>query len=406
MPAELWTFKAADNKWHHPDGRTIDAGTAPPPPPPGPLFAGHLPFQVQIGMNAPEDTGNPTAPPRPQYTEAVALLGGDVGTVRRVYDFGNWISNSVLNGMVAEADADGVMPIGSLKVPGERWDQVIAGAFDADLTTLRNWAIARRTAGKGPVLMTIHHEPNNNGPWSASRPPTNGGTDYNLENMRTWGKMELYALNFMTGWASRGISNTGGTYNAAEDVRDIMPWHCIANGFWWGTKFPHDDLIAAAYTPTLIAAFNDRGGPLAADVYDPTNATYQRDANGDRIESSITFASNYDSCWREIQKMCAWARANNVKVIGFGEMGNVLTANYNNTIDQLMANRDIIAFACIFNNMAASKWDWVHKPADYPAYNGTNSNGLTDFGGDQLSQNYIDRFKVLLARSYAETAPF
>ena len=391
-----WVYEASTGMWKHRDGRTVAPGTGPDPELP-PLFAGHKPFQVRFGMNSAENAANPLTPPRPQYDEAVTILGGHARlNVRRVFDFSNGISTNMANQMVEEPDQQvDCLPVMSFKVAGDDWDGVYAGAHDAELTTLRNWAIARRAAGKGPVLCGFHHEPNSDGP-----------TADNLVNMQHWGRMQLYALNFMTGWATRGITNTGGTYNAAQDVRDILAWAPIANGFWWGTKFPHDDLIAAAYTPTLIAAFNDRGGPLGADMYDPTNATYSRDANNDRIEASITFASNYDSCWREIQKMCTWARANNVKSIGFGEMGNVLLANWDKTADQLMANRDIISYACTFNNFQASKWDWRHIPANYGIYNETNSNGLVDYGGDALSAGYVSKFITMRDRCWTETTPF
>lgn len=390
----VWIY-GADGLWHQAEGATGEPGTDPPPPPPSTVkFAGHLPFQVRIGMNAVENKSNPNAAPRPQYDEAATLVGGDPGNVRRVFDGGNWISTNRLNTMVSETDESGQLAVGSLKVPSNRWDLVIAGNYDADLVTLRNWAIARRAAGKSPVLMTIHHEPNGDGP----------GSD-NVANMRTWGLMQMYALNFFTGWRSRGTSNTGGTYNAGEDVRDIMAWTAIANGFWWGTKFYHPDRIAAAYPADLIAAFNDRGGPLCADMYDPTNATYTR-TDGNRVESSITFAANYDSCWRQIQRMVTWARTNNVKAIGFGEMGNVTLANWDKTIEQLLTNRDIIAYACTFNNFQNSKWDWRHIPANYPVYNATNQHGLVDYGGDSLSAGYIEKFKTLRDRAYAETNPF
>lgn len=388
MAEEPVWIMGSDGKWRNASGATLGAGTLPPAELP-PLFPGHIANRVLVGMNAADDTGNPTGPPRPQYTEQATLIPGGTGYVRRVFS-SNWYSTSKLNEMIGVCEARNQLPVLSFKVNND-WDGVANGDYDADLATWRAQAIAKRTANGGngkPYLASIHHEPNSDGPAGLTL----------LEQLTWWGKMQLHCVNYFSGWRT-------GTYNPAEDVSDIIVWAPIANGFWWGTKAYYPDRIAAALPPELIAALNRSGGPVLADMYDPPPNSWTYDTAGNRMESSFAFNSNYDRCWRLIEKMVAWARANQVKSIGFGEFGNVTLANWDLTIEQIMDNRDIISIALMYNNFQNSRWDWRALPADYPAYNGTNSRGLVDTGGDTLSAAYIDKFVTLRDRSVAETSP-
>lgn len=404
MADNIYVYES-DGKWHNRSGDVVDPGTVTPPGN-DPLFAGHVPFQTLIGFNAP-DEGASSMPDYAEALPAIGATGGNAyyaGNVRRLFSASPPTTTS-LNNMLAKCDARNQLPVLSFKV-NDRWDEVAQGLLDNYIDPIVTVAKARRTANGGngkPFLVGFHHEPNSNGP-----------TTDNLTNLTWWGLMQLYSLNYVTGWKSRGATNVGGTYVAADDVRDIVSWAPIANGFFWGTKFSYPDRIAACYPPDLIDAFNDRGGPLGADMYDPTldNITLSYDSNNYRIEASFVYPSNYDRCWREIQTMVAWARTNNVKSIGFGEMGNTNQANWQATIDQLMLNRDIISYALVFNNLQNSKWDWRLIPQDWGDTNGFNPTqtvgGVTvvDYGGDPLSSAYIVKYKNLVDRSITETDPF
>lgn len=398
-------YHTSDDKWHNAGGETVD-GTTTPPIDTDPLYPGHLPFQVRTGFNAPDEGASAL----PDYNEALTAIGASGaglkyrGNVRRMFSASPPTVSSI-NAMLTKADNRSQLPVISFKV-NEEWDNVANGLRDTWIDPIVTVAKSRRVANGGnglPFLVSFHHEPNGDGP----------GTD-NLANLVWWGKMQLYALNYTTGWKSRGATNTGGTYVAADDVRDIAVWAPIANGFFWGTKFSYPDRIAAVYPPELIDAMNDRGGPLMADHYDPTlgNVTVTYDSNNYRNEGAFVYPSNYDRSWRQIQKMADWARANGVKSIGCGEMGNTNQANWDLTIDTLMDNRDIISIAMMFNNLQNSKWDWRMIPIGWGQANGLNPtqtiNGVTvvDYGGDPLSAAYIVKYKNMIDRSLTETDPF
>lgn len=395
-----WIYDATAGLWKHRDGRSIAPGTGPPPDLP-PLYAGHQAFVLRVGMNAVDNKANPLTTPRPQYDEAVGLCGLTLTqmTTRRLFNSG-LVTTTALNNMIAEPDATpGQQAVLSFKIPAAGWITILSGAYDAQLLIIRNWAKARIAADKMPVLITFNHEPTGDGP-----------TGNNTTDMGHWGRMQVYCLNYLTGWASRGYGNTGGTYDAANDVREGVVWTSISNGHWWGERAGQPALIAAAYPQYHIDAFTDRGGPMGTDIYDPNldgGLTVSYDANQDRIENSITFRNNpYNSCHGELSNMLSWARSNGVKCIGFGEMGNVTRTNYDATIDLLMANRDIVTYCCIFNNVQNSKWNWNHVPTNYPAYNGVVNEFLTDYGGDALSAAYITKFQNLVSRSETERDPF
>lgn len=393
----------ADGLWRSRDGKTVDPSGTPPVDPGTPLFAGHIPYRVIVGMNAADDGSGVI----PEYQLAGQVMGGGIyyGQARRMFSSAT-PTLTKLTSMVNACESRGQLPVVSFKVGGD-WQGTAEGSHDDWLTMIRTYGINKRVANGGnglPFLIGLHHEPN--GDWPSGMTAEEG--------LAWWGRMHVRLLNVVTGWASRGYGNTGGTYNASQDVRDIISVSPIANGFWWGTKFSYPSRVAAAYSPELIAAFNDRGGPLMADMYDPTldNVSVTYTSDGDRVEASFGYPSNYDRCWREIQTMVAWARANGVKSIGFGEMGNTNQANWDATTDQLMANRDVISVALFFNNWQASKWDWRAWPANGGDLYGLNAtyvrDGVTmvDRGGDPLSAAYISKFKTMIDRSLAETSPF
>lgn len=396
----------SDTLWHRYDGGTIPASVNPPTELP-PLYPGHLAFQVRVGFNAPDEGASAL----PDYNEMISAIGatGDnvryLGNVRRLFS-STTTTASELRSMLAKCDARNQLPVITFKVNNE-FDQVAMGNRDSWITPIITVAKERRVANGGsgkPFLISFHHEPNGNGPAGMTL----------IEQLTWWGRMQFYSLNYITGWKTRGYTNVGGTYDANDDVRDIAVWAPIANGFWWGTKFPHDDRIAAAFPPDFINAMNDRGGPILADHYDPTlkNMTISYDSNNYRIESSFVYASNYDRSWRQIEKMCAWARANGVKAVGAGEVGNTNQANYQQNIDIVMANRDVFTIWLAFNNFQNSAWDWRMIPVGWGLTNGLNPTQsgsgwtLPDYGGDPLSAAYITKYKNLVDRSLSETTPF
>lgn len=376
----------SDGAWRTWTGGTVTPPTDPDPEPLPPLFPGHIPNRVIIGMNAPDDTGSPTAAPRPKYTEQYSMIPGGMGYARRMFS-SNWWSRSKMNSMINACEEHDQLPVVSFKV-GNDWNGVANGNYDDDLLDLVDYARDKRVVNGGngnPFLISIHHEPNSDGP--------SGMTI--LQQLTWWGRMHEHLLDVLHG-------DAGGN---SEDVTDIAVVAPIANGFWWGSKASHPDRIAAALPPSLIAKMNAFGGPIMSDCYDPAPNTWSR-VGGHRNEASFTFNSNYDRCWRNMQGMVNWARANNVKSIGFGEFGNVTLTNWDLTTDVLMDNRDLISVALMYNNFVNSRWDWRAVPNGYPSYNPVNSKGLTDAGGDNLSAAYITKFVNLRDRSVAETDPF
>lgn len=337
-------------------------------------------------MNAPEDKSNPATTPRPQYSEAETFLSPTHkgGYVVRTFS-SSWYSDARFNTLVRAADNHlpySQLPVISFKVPSNRWDLVIAGAYDADLTLWRNKVKARRLGNGGngkPMLGAVHHEPDGNGP--IGNP---GGAD-RVENLALWGVMQEYLVNFFTGWAT-------GVYVPADDVSDIMGWATIANGHWWGTRFYFPDRIAAAYPQSLVNAMIRGRGVMMADFYDANPP------NGDRFNPG-GWKGIEDRCHIQIRGMINWARNSGEPMIGCGEFGCVNDYEFDNVWDVTYANRDIWAINLHFNNFLNSRWDWRMIPDSYPAYNGTNSKGLVDIGGTPVTASYIPKYNAMVALS-------
>lgn len=384
----------ADGKWRDASGKVLNGspGPAPDPTPGVAKFAGHVPWRVLIGMNAPDDKANTATLPRPQFTEAAGFLGGNPGYIRRT--FGTWISNAEATSLAAAADAANQYPVISFKVPSTRWDLVVSGFYDNDLVVLRNWAIARRASNK-PVGAGIHHEPDGDGPIGNA-----AGAD-RIANLRLWADMQAHCVDFFTGWRT-------GVYNVAEDISDILAWTTIANGNWWGKRFPKADRIAAAYPGSLIAKMRrvnsptrPGGGMMMADFYDANPP------NGDRLNPG-GWTGIEDRASVQMQGIVNWARANNVKAIGCGEFGCVNDYEFDNCWDVMRTNRDIWAGSTHFNNFTNSRWDWRMIPDSYPSLHPVNSKGLTDLGGTPITASYIPKFVAIRDASIAaaNTGPF
>lgn len=381
-------YYVAPGVWKDRAGNTAGGGIGPPPPPVGESkFAGHTPYRVLIGMNAPDDQANTSSTPRPQYTEAETFLTPNHkgGYVRRTFSGTNWYTDARFNALVADADSHlpyNQLPVITFKVPATRWDLVLNGTYDADLVLWRNKAKARRLANGGngkPMLAGIHHEPDGNGPIGSP-----GGAD-RIANLELWGAMQEYCVNFMSGWAT-------GSYVAANDVSDIMGWVTIANGHWFGSRFPKPDRYNAAYPQSLVNAMKRGRGVMMADFYDANPP------NGDRLNPG-GWQGNEDRASVQIQGYVTWARNHGEPMLGCGEFGCVNDYEFDNVWDVMYANRDIWAIGLHFNNFTNSRWDWRMVPDSYPSYNPVNSKGLTDLGGTPVTASYIPKYNLMVARS-------
>ncbi len=379
-PKEDWTWVKKNGVWTNADGRTMTPGIDPPPPNPAtPLFAGHIPYRVLFGMNAAEGSPNNN---QPGYDEAETLLtGAKGGYARRMFRGGAYTTNDfdTMYNLADQHPVNRQLPVITFKIPGNDWAGVLTGTYDATFTTWRDHMKAMRDLGKDPVLGGVHHEPSGDG------------------TLSVWGQMQRYLNRFFTGHNP----STGGSYNAANDVSDFMPWTTIMNGFKWGSRQYNATDIAAAYPTSLIQEMNEFGsGPMMVDTYDPEHQSYSRDSNGNRQDNLIVFKNaNPDRLSNQVQNYIDWARASGVKAIGCGEIG-FMTSNEGIKTWQIMrANRDIFCLALHFNNFANSRWDWRLIPANYPSGNGTNSKGLVDVGGDTMSANYITQYQTILAES-------
>lgn len=343
-----------------------------------PLFAGHVPWTNFWGMNASESV-------RPTEDEALTIIGGNIYSRRKFTS--SEVTTNWLNSRLDEIDILGAYGVLSCKVNGDAWDQVVAGNKDSMLNIVRDVAIARRGAGKPAFAFTIHHEPDGDGPIGD---PSSSNAD-RIANLELWAQMQIYCSNYFA-----GIKDA--SYNAANDVSDVMAWCSIANGHWWGTKFPKPDRVAAAHPQALYDVFEQNGSILLGDFYDPEPPNGDRDnpggypANADRTSVKIAgFIDWADSCGGTV-------------ALGCGEFGTTTDVEMQAVFDVIMARRDVWAITMYFNSFANSKWDWRLIPDSYPAYNGTNSKGLVDEGGSVMTELQLEKYRTL--RDLSITVPY
>lgn len=328
---------------------STDAGT--PPPQPVGLFAGHVPNRVLVGMAASE-SGRPTT------TEAAGIVGKPIYVLRR-FTQGN-ITRAALLGHLSDADALGSLCISSFKY-GD-WAGVAAGNFDADLDIVRTVALERKKAGQRPFLFTIHHEPAGDGP------------------LDVWANMQLHLVNYF------------------KDIKDAIAISPIGNGFWWRPATPQPD-ADVAWPQKLIDALRVNGGVILNDFYD---ADYV-DMQAAKTDPTKRVAGTGVRTSTRIKHFMTWARAHNAGAVGCGEFGCIDGAELSATMQVMFANRDLWAVSNYFNSFANSDHDWRLIPANYPAYNGTNSKGYQDFGGDSYSAGRLAAFQKALTDSISST---
>lgn len=346
------------------------------------LFAGHVPNRVLVGMATPAEGSNAT----PGWVEARQLIGQPIYEARR-FDSGSY-SAAALSAMFAEADTASAYPVLSFKTPSNDWVAVANGGSDVDLLAIYNKAVGRRASGPGgspqPFAMGFHHEPAGDGP------------------LGEWAAMQLYCCYYFAG---RRGGTAGSTYVAAHDVRDIMAWCTIGNGFWWRTTAnPAAGADAnVAYPQTLIDALRINKGILMADTYD---VDYVDQTGALTNESLRTPGSGVRTSVR-IDNMLTWGRNKNCGAMGLGEFGVIDDSQMTACWQVIRANRDIMAVVNYFNSQNNSDHEWRVIPADYPAGNPTGSKGLVDFGGNAQSAGRLAAFKTMLTEStsVAYTSP-
>lgn len=367
-------YNSAEQKkeWRARGRTTFDVGDGlpgsepePDPDPPGgePLFAGHIPNRVLVGMAASNNQ-------RPDFAEAMDIIGG--ATYERRIFKSTGITLNGLNDMLSDSDAYNAYPITSFK---EAVGAISSGSANARLNIIRDRAKQRRTEGPGgtpmPFSIGNHHEP------------------YNDNGMipEVWALDQIYASNWLAGWTTDSGGNKV-AYTAENDVSDIVAWTTIMNGHVWGPNNVRPEAIAAYYPQKLVDTIRDNGGILQVDTYEPNPP------NGDR-DNPGGYGIRADRTSKKIQAYIDWARSVNAGAIGFAEWNTVDQPEMEKCWKIARENRDIVAIFNYFNSFANSRWDWRLIPADYPAYNGTNSKGLVDEGGNIITEQKLNYFRTI-----------
>lgn len=299
-----------------------------------PRFPGDRQGQVMLGM-AVTDKPNSNL----QWAQAMTLLGGASAfvSVRRCFNTG-WITRAAIDSWADWADAQGIFPIISFKVPGNDWAGVAAGKYDSDLNLLMTRLDDRDALGKAPVCVAVHHEPSGDG------------------SLAVWAQMQEYLS------------------NKFAPLNDVFSFTTISNGFEWGPYLGSPSEVATMYPTRLIAALNRNGHILACDTYDsgsPTKLDY----------------SQYDRTSLKMTGFTKWARAQGVQRIGFGEFGCHDDIDLMKCWAVIGANTDLFAYGSHFNSGQNSRADWRMIPQSYPPDPAVTS--WNDKGGSAASANRL-----------------
>lgn len=331
-----------------------------------PLFAGHVPGRVMVGMAA--SGGNPP----PEWSEARTIIRTRSQQVLGVqgagaYEWRKFIGTQVtgsasnlneLQGMLNEIDAVGVYPWISSKVVGNDWAGVAAGNYPAIPAMWRQLAINRRNSGKGPFMATMHHEPRGDAP---------AGQD-----LSDWSAMHVYMSNQLA------------------DVNDIMAWSAIGNGFLWNQVNPTGALLTdrnQTFSQTLIDTFRINKHVVAVDTYDdgyPAYTGQETVPTGLNVRVSV-----------KLKHFIDYMRARNSGALGVGEWSALDGPEMPKVWQVYYDNRDIFAISNYFNSLQNSQWDWRLIPANYPDNNAT----ALDYGGTALTDARLTEFVRILELS-------
>lgn len=378
--------------------------------PTGTTPAGVIPFRVLIGITAPD-----SGPSRPlwgnvpssqsydttavrNYGDALTIIEGGVASRRiehkRAYSgsFQTAEFNSGVNN-VEDRDAS-LIPIVSFKhadVPG-----ILAGTYDnSALADIRTAVKARRGTGKPAVWLSNQHEPSN----AASTILSN------------WGKMHAYLSNYFAGWDSTsGGAKVAGSYVAANDVRDVMTWVSINNGF----IFPSNTTLLNQTEPAIKhQMFAENGSIAMADIYEPISETGDWLVSGNGITTRAVIKDSLRRPSEKGQDFVDYMRQHAPGVLlGFGEIGTADGPEWTRTCQMSFDNRDVVVSLAYFDSGANSKWEWRLIPDAYPVtsqidFKPNNTTYTNEVGGTIFTEERLVAFRQSLADSVsaANTGP-
>lgn len=361
----------------------IDAATS--------LFAGHVPNRVLIGFAAPDDGNKQWA--FPGWTEAQKIVGRKV-YVHRTFTSStspsSWLTWIKAEHSAAYNKAQGpVYPL--LSVKSTDWAGIRDGKYDSTWATIREWAKTRRTSGANgkpqPFTLTFNHEPDGDG------------------DLKVWGQAQNRMSNYFAGWTTLS-TGAKGTRTAANDISDIMAWHCIPNGHWWGPKARKQDRIDAAVPNFLVKNFRENRGIISPDFYDP-NPQNDDASNPNRDLPPLSYATNADRTSKKIQSFIddMRSRPGGPPAIGCGEFSATEATEITAVWKVIRANRDIWGYASHFSSPMNSRFPWRLIPDSYPGGqhpDSFDSGGvlvLRDFGGTKGSESRLNAFRKMLDES-------
>lgn len=326
-----------------------------------PLYAGHIPNRVLIGVAGPENDV-------PNFAEGLELIKTasqntlgyrGVGSYerRRFSSTGtNGTQAAELRNMLADGDQYDAYNWVSFKVTGGNWAGVANGQYPAIPAMFRTVALERKAAGKRPFMATLHHEPRGDG------------------NLADWAAMHIYMSNQLA------------------DVKDCLAWSCIGNGFLWNNVTGSASVQTERgqmFPQTLIDTFRRNSHVVAVDTYDDHplytgQETYP--VGGQNNRASVKIAN-----W------IAWMRARNCGPIGLGEWSTTDVGEMPKVWKVMRDNRDILGIANYFNSIAGgSTWDWRIVPDGFPP---SPRNPGIDYGGTKLTGDRLNYFPTILAES-------
>lgn len=314
-----------------------------------PRFTGDRKDRVMLGVAV---TDKPLS--NLQWEQTMELLGASAAfvSVRRCFHPG-WITKARIDTWADWAEAQGVYPVMSFKVPSNDWAGVAAGKYDNDLDLLCATLEARANAGRAPVCVAVHHEPAGDG------------------DLAVWARMQEYLSNYFAPYT------------------DVFCFTTISNGYDWGPHRGGTGEVEKVYPRSLIDTLNRNRHILGCDTYDsadPTRLSYDQ----------------YDRTSLKIEGFVRWARAQGVQRIGLGEFGCHDDVDLLRCWSIISANRDLFAYACHFNSGQNSRADWRMIPADYPPDPAVTS--YRDTGGSAVSAARLAAGKRMFSGCVVTTA--
>lgn len=383
------TWADDGSKWTH----LVTGEVAPPGSLGAPRFAGHVPGRVLVGFSAVAD-GN-TAWAYPGWTEQQQIIDRQIYLHRAFTPSTNanaWLS--WIQGAHAQEYSrpqGACYPILSFKCSS--YTTMRDGGYASQMDAIRQWAKTRRTSGPGgtpqPFTLTFDHEPIGNP----------GGT------LKEWGEAHTVLSNFFAGWTTNSGTWTKNTYNAADDVTDIMAWHSCPNGHPWRPNWWIQSYVDDMCPPFLIETFNENGSIIAPDFYDPNPNNARAWDDPTRFdESYYQFRPNQDRTSVGIQGFITWGKAQGIELMACNEFSAITGAEFTNAWHVIRANRDRWVWASAYSSPQNSRWDWRLIPEGYPGgqFPDVQKSGqwvLRDFGGKSSHQNRLNAFRTMVDES-------